>query len=58
MKKLMYLFKICFAIVLSSCEKEGPIGMAGKDGNANVTSSTVSVTFPAPVSTHTTVAIA
>jgi hypothetical protein len=36
--KLLLLVTITF---FSSCKKEGPAGLAGKDGNANVVSSTI-----------------
>ncbi|MEO5643526.1 MAG: hypothetical protein ABIQ40_05705 [Bacteroidia bacterium] len=46
MKKqiLIGIFAFCLLMTINACKKEGPAGAAGKDGNANVKSSTVTVT--------------
>lgn len=38
-KKLSFLLLSSITLILASCEKEGPEGPAGRDGNANVVSS-------------------
>ncbi|MFZ2978661.1 MAG: hypothetical protein WA057_03250, partial [Candidatus Magasanikiibacteriota bacterium] len=43
MKASLHLVIILFSmlVLLNGCKKEGPEGPAGKDGNANVQSSTI-----------------
>ena len=51
MKKLIFSLTVAVAL-LSGCAKDGETGPAGKDGNANVTSSTFTITawnYSAPV---------
>lgn len=43
MKKVILLMMVAVAITFSSCTKEGKEGAPGKDGNANVVSSTLTV---------------
>lgn len=41
---LIHFLLLSGSLLFISCKKEGPIGPAGKDGNANVRSGTVSLT--------------
>jgi len=36
MKKILFLFAVIATVVFTSCSKEGKQGVAGKDGNANI----------------------
>jgi hypothetical protein len=41
MKKIYVMALLSTVILINGCKKEGPAGPAGKDGNANVQSSTI-----------------
>ena len=41
LKTIFSLLILTSSLIFSSCTKEGPVGPAGKDGNANVVSSTL-----------------